>query len=103
MEKLFCILSSDTVDISLRRSAAEQLYVVLQGELSIKDANRIYRISYELHFCIILIHFHAESWLWQAHTALKSTCISLSFQIRVCMQRHILMGNTMTGYTLGPF
>lgn len=38
MEKLFCILSSDTVDISLRRSAAEQLSVVLQGELSVKDA-----------------------------------------------------------------
>ncbi|XP_056289869.1 rotatin isoform X3 [Pseudoliparis swirei] len=30
VEKLFCILSSDTVDISLRRSAAEQLSVVLQ-------------------------------------------------------------------------
>ncbi len=35
VEKLFCILSSDTVDISLRRSAAEQLSVVLQGELSV--------------------------------------------------------------------
>uniref|UniRef100_A0AAQ5ZNA0 Rotatin N-terminal domain-containing protein n=1 Tax=Amphiprion ocellaris TaxID=80972 RepID=A0AAQ5ZNA0_AMPOC len=30
VEKLFCILYSDTVDISLRRSAAEQLSVVLQ-------------------------------------------------------------------------
>ncbi|KAM8730870.1 rotatin isoform 3-T3 [Acanthopagrus schlegelii] len=30
VEKLFCILSSDNVDISLRRSAAEQLSVVLQ-------------------------------------------------------------------------
>ncbi|KAF7659129.1 hypothetical protein LDENG_00002670 [Lucifuga dentata] len=30
VEKLFCILSSDTVDMSLRRSAAEQLAVVLQ-------------------------------------------------------------------------
>uniref|UniRef100_A0A3Q1GHK3 Rotatin n=1 Tax=Acanthochromis polyacanthus TaxID=80966 RepID=A0A3Q1GHK3_9TELE len=30
VEKLFCILRSDTVDISLRRSAAEQLSVVLQ-------------------------------------------------------------------------
>ncbi|XP_077952021.1 rotatin isoform X2 [Gasterosteus aculeatus] len=30
VEKLFCILSSDTVDVSLRRSAAEQLSVVLQ-------------------------------------------------------------------------
>ncbi|XP_022599965.1 rotatin [Seriola dumerili] len=30
VEKLFCILSSDTVDISLRRSASEQLSVVLQ-------------------------------------------------------------------------
>ncbi|XP_070708807.1 rotatin [Pempheris klunzingeri] len=30
VEKLFCILSSDTVDISLKRSAAEQLSVVLQ-------------------------------------------------------------------------
>ncbi|XP_059183330.1 rotatin [Centropristis striata] len=30
VEKLFCILSSDTVDISLQRSAAEQLSVVLQ-------------------------------------------------------------------------
>ncbi|XP_031137959.1 rotatin isoform X3 [Sander lucioperca] len=30
VEKLFCILSSDTVDISLRRSVAEQLSVVLQ-------------------------------------------------------------------------
>ncbi|XP_034562939.1 rotatin isoform X2 [Notolabrus celidotus] len=30
VEKLFCILTSDTVDISLRRSAAEQLAVVLQ-------------------------------------------------------------------------
>lgn len=39
VEKLFCILSSDTVDISLRKSAAEQLSVVLQGELSVKDAN----------------------------------------------------------------
>uniref|UniRef100_A0A8D3DHX9 Rotatin n=1 Tax=Scophthalmus maximus TaxID=52904 RepID=A0A8D3DHX9_SCOMX len=36
VEKLFCILSSDTVDISLRRSAAEQLSVVLQGELAAK-------------------------------------------------------------------
>lgn len=31
VEKLFCILSSDTVDISLKRSAAEQLSVVLQN------------------------------------------------------------------------
>ncbi|CAJ1082277.1 rotatin isoform X2 [Xyrichtys novacula] len=30
VEKLFCILTSNTVDISLRRSAAEQLVVVLQ-------------------------------------------------------------------------
>ncbi|XP_069007751.1 rotatin [Embiotoca jacksoni] len=30
VEKLYCILYSDTVDISLRRSAAEQLSVVLQ-------------------------------------------------------------------------
>ncbi|XP_074549511.1 rotatin isoform X3 [Halichoeres trimaculatus] len=30
VEKLFCVLTSDTVDISLRRSAAEQLAVVLQ-------------------------------------------------------------------------
>nr|XP_019942842.1 PREDICTED: rotatin [Paralichthys olivaceus] len=30
VEKLFCILSSDTVDIALKRSAAEQLSVVLQ-------------------------------------------------------------------------
>ncbi len=39
VEKLFGILCSDTVDISLRRSAAEQLSVVLQSELSVKDAN----------------------------------------------------------------
>ncbi|XP_054893748.1 rotatin isoform X2 [Poeciliopsis prolifica] len=32
VEKLFCILDSDTVDISLRRSAAEQLCVVLQDK-----------------------------------------------------------------------
>lgn len=31
VEKLFCILCSDTVDAPLRRSAAEQLTVVLQG------------------------------------------------------------------------
>ncbi|XP_038583057.1 rotatin [Micropterus salmoides] len=31
VEKLFCILSSDTIDICLRRSAAEQLSVVLQN------------------------------------------------------------------------
>lgn len=31
VEKLFCILCSDTVDAPLRRSAAEQLAVVLQG------------------------------------------------------------------------
>ncbi|TNN89005.1 Rotatin [Liparis tanakae] len=36
VEKLFCILSSDTVDISLRRSAAEQLSVVLQGQWFVK-------------------------------------------------------------------
>lgn len=33
MEKLFHLLSSDSVDISLKRSAAEQLSVVLQGKL----------------------------------------------------------------------
>ncbi|XP_014855672.1 PREDICTED: rotatin isoform X1 [Poecilia mexicana] len=32
VEKLFCILDSETVDISLRRSAAEQLFVVLQDK-----------------------------------------------------------------------
>uniref|UniRef100_A0A8C4I6X8 Rotatin n=1 Tax=Dicentrarchus labrax TaxID=13489 RepID=A0A8C4I6X8_DICLA len=32
VEKLFSIMSSDTVDISLKRSAAEQLSVVLQGK-----------------------------------------------------------------------
>ncbi|PWA18063.1 hypothetical protein CCH79_00004247 [Gambusia affinis] len=32
VEKLFCILNSDTVDISLRRSAAEQLSVALQNK-----------------------------------------------------------------------
>ncbi|XP_019727440.1 rotatin isoform X1 [Hippocampus comes] len=31
VEKLFCMLSSDTVDVALRRSAAEQLSVVLQA------------------------------------------------------------------------
>ncbi|XP_061661495.1 rotatin isoform X2 [Syngnathoides biaculeatus] len=30
VEKLFCMLSSDTIDLALRRSAAEQLSVVLQ-------------------------------------------------------------------------
>lgn len=33
VEKLFCILCSDTVDAPLRRSAAEQLAVVLQGNV----------------------------------------------------------------------
>uniref|UniRef100_A0A8C7YZJ6 Rotatin n=1 Tax=Oryzias sinensis TaxID=183150 RepID=A0A8C7YZJ6_9TELE len=33
VEKLFRLLSSDSVDISLKRSAAEQLSVVLQGKL----------------------------------------------------------------------
>lgn len=33
VEKLFCILSSDTMDVSLRGSAAEQLSVVLQGNM----------------------------------------------------------------------
>lgn len=33
VEKLFCILCSDTVDAPLRRSAAEQLAVVLQGTM----------------------------------------------------------------------
>lgn len=36
VEKLFSILSSATVNISLRRSAAEQLSVVLQSELFVK-------------------------------------------------------------------
>lgn len=31
VEKLFCMLCSDTVDAPLRRSAAEQLAVILQG------------------------------------------------------------------------
>uniref|UniRef100_A0A6Q2WR56 Rotatin N-terminal domain-containing protein n=1 Tax=Esox lucius TaxID=8010 RepID=A0A6Q2WR56_ESOLU len=35
VEKLFSILTSDTVDLTLRRSAAEQLGVVLQGELTL--------------------------------------------------------------------
>lgn len=38
VEKLFCMLSSDTVDVALRRSAAEQLSVVLQGERSRKNS-----------------------------------------------------------------
>lgn len=33
MEKLFCILCSDAVGAPLRRSAAEQLAVVLQGKV----------------------------------------------------------------------
>lgn len=33
VEKLFCILCSDTVDAPLRRSAAEQLAVILQGNV----------------------------------------------------------------------
>lgn len=36
VEKLFSILYSDMVDITLKRSAAEQLSVVLQGEISVK-------------------------------------------------------------------
>lgn len=43
VEKLFGILSSDTVDISLRRSAAEQLSVVLQGELPVKDKKSVFQ------------------------------------------------------------
>lgn len=74
MEKLFCILSSDNVDISLRRSAAEQLSVVLQGELSVKDANidiQTFLKKKKIN-CIVLIHFHAES--RHAHsTTLKPT------------------------------
>lgn len=61
MEKLFCILSSDAVDISLRRSAAEQLSVVLQGELFVEDKNS--------WFVLLLIHFCAEYQLCQANTS----------------------------------
>ena len=32
VEKLFGILTSDSVDLSLKRSATEQLAVVLQGQ-----------------------------------------------------------------------
>lgn len=46
VEKLFCIMSSDTVDISLRRSAAEQLSVVLQGELPVKKKRESKRIQW---------------------------------------------------------
>uniref|UniRef100_A0A673W2R0 Rotatin n=1 Tax=Salmo trutta TaxID=8032 RepID=A0A673W2R0_SALTR len=35
VEKLFSILTSDTVDLTLRRSAAEQLAVVLQGDVAL--------------------------------------------------------------------
>lgn len=47
MEKLFGVLSSKTIDISLRRSAAEQLSIMLQGKVFIKD-------YFELSFCVFL-------------------------------------------------
>uniref|UniRef100_A0A665VL78 Rotatin n=1 Tax=Echeneis naucrates TaxID=173247 RepID=A0A665VL78_ECHNA len=45
VEKLYSILSSDTIDISLRRSAAEQLCVVLQS----KKCVRFYVFSLQLN------------------------------------------------------
>lgn len=47
MKKLFGILHSDTVDIPLRRSSAEQLSVVLQGEVSLtqSDVNKIENVQ----------------------------------------------------------
>uniref|UniRef100_A0A8C6NVL7 Rotatin n=1 Tax=Nothobranchius furzeri TaxID=105023 RepID=A0A8C6NVL7_NOTFU len=40
VEKLFSILHTDTSDVSLRRSAAEQLCVVLQGEASSEESGK---------------------------------------------------------------
>ena len=37
VEKLFGILTSDSVDLSLKRSATEQLAVVLQGQESLRQ------------------------------------------------------------------
>jgi len=54
VEKLFCILHSDTVAISLRRSAAEQLSVVLQGEASAKGDRAIMRVK-DNHIVVICL------------------------------------------------
>uniref|UniRef100_A0A669EUA1 Rotatin n=1 Tax=Oreochromis niloticus TaxID=8128 RepID=A0A669EUA1_ORENI len=54
VEKLFSILYSDIVDITLKRSAAEQLSVVLQGETSIK-AIFIVRFDCLLEPCVCIL------------------------------------------------
>lgn len=65
VEKLFSILSSDTVDISLRRSAAEQLSVVLQSELPLNNLIK-------LICCIIVTYF------WSLSSGrLKCLCVFL--------------------------
>uniref|UniRef100_A0A8C4I6H0 Rotatin n=1 Tax=Dicentrarchus labrax TaxID=13489 RepID=A0A8C4I6H0_DICLA len=55
VEKLFSIMSSDTVDISLKRSAAEQLSVVLQGKLFVKDPNDIIYLDCLLEPCVCIL------------------------------------------------
>ena len=52
VEKLFCILSSDIVDISLKRSAAEQLSVVLQGEFIVTEKS--YYLNCRRHFIYLI-------------------------------------------------
>uniref|UniRef100_A0A3Q4GE24 Rotatin n=1 Tax=Neolamprologus brichardi TaxID=32507 RepID=A0A3Q4GE24_NEOBR len=54
VEKLFSILYSDMVDITLKRSAAEQLSVVLQGEISVK-AIFIVRFDCLLEPCVCIL------------------------------------------------
>uniref|UniRef100_A0A3Q2CYB9 Rotatin n=1 Tax=Cyprinodon variegatus TaxID=28743 RepID=A0A3Q2CYB9_CYPVA len=59
VEKLFCILSSDTVDLSIRRSAAEQLSVVLQGEEPLKSSS--FDLLLEPCACILRKLVYADS------------------------------------------
>lgn len=51
VEKLFGVLDSDGVDISLRRSAAEQLSVVLQGETVVNVHSSLIIFSFQVNIC----------------------------------------------------
>uniref|UniRef100_A0A673ANH1 Rotatin n=1 Tax=Sphaeramia orbicularis TaxID=375764 RepID=A0A673ANH1_9TELE len=101
VEKLFCILSSDTVDISLRRSAAEQLSVVLQASLILKE-NKGNGSEVTVLMSLLLFDEIAslEMWSDKSSTDVNLSLFSLPLSV---IHRYNIPFQTATHHAVSPY
>uniref|UniRef100_A0A3P8VNZ8 Rotatin n=1 Tax=Cynoglossus semilaevis TaxID=244447 RepID=A0A3P8VNZ8_CYNSE len=88
VEKLFCVLSSNTIDISLRRSAAEQLSVVLQDSRQRK------------HACVCVCLFPLQLKTTSMYVAFSPQSTDCLLEPCVCILRKLLYADPSLRHSL---